>query len=101
MNQYIICCGREEFSSEHSQGVKNIYGVIPVDESTVSRRVSPTAVSEECQAEPSDARHALRPSTAVTQALLQVADEQRLPPNYDQKACNSAVRIQWKCEHHY
>jgi hypothetical protein len=44
------------------------------DKSTVSLWASQIADSEECQAEPSDMRHSGR-STAVTQALLQGADE--------------------------
>ena len=36
-DQYRIYRGREEFRSEYSQGVKNVYRVISVDKSTVSR----------------------------------------------------------------
>jgi hypothetical protein len=55
--------------------VKNVYGDNAVDKSTVSHLASRIAGSEKGQAELSDAPHSGRPTTAVTPALLQHADE--------------------------
>jgi hypothetical protein len=56
--------------------VKNVYGDSAVDKSTVSRWASQIAGSEKGQAELGDIPRSGRPTTAVTPALLQRADEQ-------------------------
>jgi hypothetical protein len=55
--------------------LKNVYGDNSVDKSTVSRWASRIAGSEKGQAELSDALLSGRPTSAVTLASLQHADE--------------------------
>jgi hypothetical protein len=72
---YFSQINRKGISNKHSQAVKNVNGDNAVDKSTVSRCASRIVGSEKGQVELSDAPCSGRPTTAVTLALLQCADE--------------------------
>jgi hypothetical protein len=80
--------------------LKNVYDVNAVDKSTVSRLASRIPGSEKGEAELCHARRSGRPTIAVSQTLLQYADDlirnDRVQPEILQ-----LLSIQEKCEKHY
>jgi hypothetical protein len=65
---------KESVTNIHRQ-LKNVYGDNAVDKNTICHWASQIAGSEKSQAELSDTPRSGRPTTAVTPALLQCADE--------------------------
>lgn len=76
---YWIACGGKESVTNIHKGLKNIHSVNAVNKRTGNRCSSWIAGSEKGQAQLTNARRSAQPTTAVTQLLLQRADE--LTPN--------------------